>query len=68
MTQSLAAGARPRRRGRARSAASPGWCSEQALVMSFADIFLILAVLFAAMVFLVPLVQAPKGGAGAAAH
>jgi len=40
----------------------------QALVMSFADIFLILAVLFAVMVFLVPLVQAPKGGAGAAAH
>jgi len=45
-----------------------GMVQRQALVMSFADIFLILAVLFAVMVFLVPLVQAPKGGAGAAAH
>ena len=36
--------------------------------MSFADVFLILAVLFAAMVLLVPLVRAPRGGAGAAAH
>ena len=36
--------------------------------MSFADIFLILAVLFAVMVFLVPLVRAPKGAGGAAAH
>ena len=41
---------------------------QQAMVMSFADIFLILAVLFAAMVFLVPLVRAPQGGGGAAAH
>ena len=45
-----------------------GMVQSQALVMSFADIFLILAVLFAVMVFLVPLVQAPKAGAGAAAH
>ena len=45
-----------------------GMVQSQALVMSFADIFLILALLFAVMVFLVPLVQAPKAGAGAAAH
>ena len=45
-----------------------GMVEEQALVMSFADIFLILAVLFAAMVFLVPLVRAPRAGSGAAAH
>jgi DHA2 family multidrug resistance protein len=45
-----------------------GMVREQALVMSFADVFLILAVLFAAMVVLVPLVRAPKAGAGAAAH
>ena len=45
-----------------------GMVQQQALVMSFADIFLILAVLFATMVFLVPLVRAPKAGAGSAAH
>ncbi len=40
----------------------------QAQVMAFADIFLILAIIFAAMIFLVPLVQKPRGPAGAPAH
>lgn len=39
----------------------------QAMVMAFSDIFLILAIIFAAMVFLVPLVQRPKPTPGAAA-
>ena len=39
----------------------------QAMVMAFSDIFLILAILFATMVFLVPLVQRPKPTPGAAA-
>lgn len=41
---------------------------QQAQVMAFADVFLVLAVLFGAMVFLVPLVQKPRDGAGAPAH
>ena len=52
----------------ARCAGSRGMVQSQAMVMAFADIFLILAVLFAAMILLVPLVRAPKAGAGAAAH
>lgn len=39
----------------------------QAMVMAFSDIFLILAIIFAAMVFLVPLVHRPKPTPGAAA-
>jgi DHA2 family multidrug resistance protein len=46
-----------------------GMVQAQATVMSFADIFLILAAIFAAMVVLVPLVRAPSAAAaGAAAH
>ena len=44
-----------------------GMVHTQALVMSFADIFLILAAIFAAMVVLVPLVRPPSAEAGAAA-
>ena len=39
---------------------------QQALVMSFADIFLLLGAIFAAMVLLVPLVAKPAPEAGAA--
>jgi DHA2 family multidrug resistance protein len=45
-----------------------GMVQAQGTVMSFADIFLILAAIFAAMVVLVPLVRAPSAAAGAAAH
>lgn len=40
----------------------------QASVMAFADVFLILSVLFALMVLMVPLLKKPEGGAGAPAH
>lgn len=43
-----------------------GMVQKQALVMTFADIFFLIAVLFAAMLLLVPLVSKPKGPAGAA--
>jgi DHA2 family multidrug resistance protein len=42
-----------------------GMVSQQSLVMGFADVFLLLAVIFAAMVLLVPLVQRPQAAAGA---
>lgn len=41
---------------------------QQAQVMAFADVFLVLAILFGAMVLLVPLVSRPRDGAGAPAH
>lgn len=41
---------------------------QQAQVMAFADVFLVLALLFGAMVLLVPLVRAPREGAGAPTH
>ncbi len=44
-----------------------GMVQQQATVMTFADTFLILAVLFAAMILLVPLVAKPAATAGAAA-
>ena len=44
-----------------------GIVQRQALVMTFSDIFLIIAVLFAGMLILVPLVAKPKGGTGGAA-
>jgi MFS transporter, DHA2 family, multidrug resistance protein len=42
--------------------------SQQALVMAFADVFLILGVIFATMIFMVLLVAKPKEGTGAPAH
>ncbi|TPE53550.1 DHA2 family efflux MFS transporter permease subunit [Amaricoccus solimangrovi] len=42
--------------------------AQQAKVMAFSDIFLLLSIIFAAMVLLVPLVQKPRGPAGAPAH
>lgn len=44
-----------------------GMVQQQALVLTFADIFLIISVLFAAMLLLVPLVSKPKAPPGAAA-
>jgi DHA2 family multidrug resistance protein len=43
-----------------------GLVEKQALVMTFADVFFLIAVLFAAMLVLVPLVAKPSGPAGAA--
>lgn len=43
-----------------------GLVQKQALVMTFADVFFLIAVLFAAMLVLVPLVAKPTGPAGAA--
>ena len=45
-----------------------GMVARQAQVMAFADIFLILGIIFAAMILLVPLVEKPRGGGGAPAH
>ena len=46
-----------------------GLVIQQATVMSFADVFLIIAILFAAMILLVALVEKPRDpAAGAAAH
>ncbi len=42
-----------------------GLVHQQAMIQGFADIFLVLSVLFAAMVVMVPLVQRPKAAAGA---
>ena len=44
-----------------------GMVSQQAAVMAYADIFLLLAILFGSMILLVPLVQRPRA-AVAAAH
>lgn len=41
-----------------------GMVAQQALILAFADIFLTLAVIFAAMLPMVLLVQRPRGGAG----
>jgi DHA2 family multidrug resistance protein len=43
-----------------------GMVGQQATVMAFADVFLIIAVLFGAMILMVLLVQRPKGAAGGA--
>jgi DHA2 family multidrug resistance protein len=67
----IAAGLRPALGGLADTAALSqvrGMVARQAMVMAFSDIFLILGVLFAAMVLLIPLVQKPKGAAAAPAH
>ncbi len=40
----------------------------EALVMAFSDVFLILAVIFLAMVLLIPLVSKPRAGEAAPAH
>ena len=45
-----------------------GLVTQQATVMAFADIFLLIAVLFAAMILLVFLIEKPRDGAGAAGH
>ena len=45
-----------------------GMVHSQAMVMAFADIFLMIGLLFAAMVVLVMLVEKPGGGAAAPAH
>ncbi len=45
-----------------------GMVQKQALVMSFADVFLIISVIFAAMILLIGLVERPKAPAGAPAH
>ncbi len=43
-----------------------GMVSQQAAVMAYADIFLLLAILFGSMILLVPLVQRPRGAAAPA--
>lgn len=68
---SIAAGLRPALGNLADAAAIGrinGMVAQQAQVMAFADIFLLLGILFGAMVLLVPLVQKPRGPAGAPAH
>lgn len=40
----------------------------QAQVIAFSDVFLLLALIFGAMVLMVPLVHKPRGAGGAAAH
>jgi DHA2 family multidrug resistance protein len=65
----IAAGFRPALGNLADTAALSrlrGIVSQQAQVMAFSDIFLLLSILFALMVFLVPLVQKPRAAAGSA--
>lgn len=45
-----------------------GMVTQQATVMAFADIFLLLSILFGAMVLLIPLVQRPRAAAAPPAH
>ncbi len=45
-----------------------GMVSQQANLMAFSDLFLLLSMLFICMVFLIPLVKKPRGAGGAPAH
>lgn len=45
-----------------------GMVRAQAQVIAFSDVFLILSLIFAAMILLVPLVQKPRAAAGGPAH